>query len=119
MNPYLSLRSVLVISVHLHNEPRRSIPIGPGQCLAAEENKLASGEKGSERKLLYVAVPGIRNYLEYGGHGLLVFDIDARPSLRETHPHGGLERNGKPLNVKGICASAATGGLYVSTTQHA
>ena len=29
-----------------------------------------------ERRLLYVAEPGIRNYLEYGGHGLLVFDID-------------------------------------------
>ncbi len=25
---------------------------------------------------LYVAEPGIRNYLEYGGHGLLVYDID-------------------------------------------
>ena len=25
---------------------------------------------------LYVATPGVRNYLEYGGHGLLVFDID-------------------------------------------
>ena len=28
------------------------------------------------KKYLYVAVPGIRNYLEYGGHGILVFDID-------------------------------------------
>lgn len=26
--------------------------------------------------LLYVAEPGIRNYEEYGGVGLLVFDID-------------------------------------------
>ena len=25
---------------------------------------------------LYVAVPGIRDYLGYGGHGILVFDID-------------------------------------------
>src|SRR5262245_58610449 len=29
-----------------------------------------------ERHLLYVAEPGIRNYLEYGGHGVLVYDID-------------------------------------------
>ena len=28
------------------------------------------------RRLLYVAQPGIRNYLEYGGHGIIVFDID-------------------------------------------
>ena len=31
--------------------------------------------KAAERRLLYVAVPGIRNYLERGGHGVLVFDI--------------------------------------------
>ncbi len=27
-------------------------------------------------RYLYVAVPGVRDYLQYGGHGLLVFDID-------------------------------------------
>jgi hypothetical protein len=31
---------------------------------------------GSEKHLLYVASPGIRNYTEYGGVGILVFDID-------------------------------------------
>ena len=29
------------------------------------------------RHLLYVATPGIRNYVEYGGVGVLVYDIDA------------------------------------------
>jgi hypothetical protein len=28
------------------------------------------------RRLLYVVTPGIRNYLEFGGAGILVFDID-------------------------------------------
>src|SRR5690606_14711971 len=28
------------------------------------------------KRYLYVAAPGVRDYLEYGGHGLLVFDID-------------------------------------------
>jgi hypothetical protein len=28
------------------------------------------------KRYLYVAVPGIRDYLGYGGHGILVFDID-------------------------------------------
>src|SRR6185369_12413548 len=32
----------------------------------------ATNSNQAERKLLYVAVPGIRNYLEYGGHGVLV-----------------------------------------------
>jgi len=27
-------------------------------------------------RFLYVAAPGIRDYLEFGGHGVLVFDID-------------------------------------------
>ena len=27
------------------------------------------------KRYLYVAVPGIRDYLGYGGHGILVFDI--------------------------------------------
>src|SRR6516162_4520329 len=69
------------------------------------------------RRLLYVAVPGIRNYLEFGGHGVLVFDIDAGHKFVRRIPAAGLDQNGKPLNVKGICASPATGRLYVSTIQ--
>lgn len=68
-----------------------------------------------ERRLLYVAVPGIRNYLEYGGHGLLVFDIDRGHKFVKRIPTGGLGDDGKPMNVKGICASAATKRIYVST----
>jgi DNA-binding beta-propeller fold protein YncE len=32
-------------------------------------------------------------------------------------PSAGLDEQGKPLNVKGICASAGTGRLYVTTTR--
>ena len=73
--------------------------------------------KTAERHLLYVAVPGIRNYLERGGHGVLVFDIDRGHSLVKRIPARGLAADGKPLNVKGVVASAATGRLYVSTLQ--
>jgi DNA-binding beta-propeller fold protein YncE len=70
-----------------------------------------------ERRLLYVASPGVRNYVEYGGVGLLVFDI--------THGHRFVKRiptfpevaGKEPENVKGIVASARTGRLYVSTPQ--
>ncbi len=34
-------------------------------------------EAASERHLLYIAEPGIRNYVEYGGVGVLVYDIGA------------------------------------------
>ena len=69
-----------------------------------------------ERRLLYVAVPGIRNYLEYGGHGLLVFDMNQAHKFVRRIPIGGLDENKQPRNVKGICASAATRRVHISTT---
>jgi hypothetical protein len=69
------------------------------------------------RRLLYVAEPGIRDYLEYGGHGLLVFDIDHGHKFVKRIPTAGLDGKGKPLNVKGVCANAATKRIYISTTQ--
>lgn len=73
-------------------------------------------ESPVERRL-YVAVPGIRDYLEYGGHGLLVFDIDRGHALLKRIPTAGLNDQGKPLNVKGICASEETGRIYITTTK--
>src|ERR1051326_2097992 len=77
----------------------------------------SSDSKPAERKLLYVAEPGIRNYLEYGGHGVLVFDIDHGHAFVKRIPAAGLNESGQPLNVKGVCANASTKRLYVSTTR--
>lgn len=74
-----------------------------------------SAENSHSGNLLYVACPGVRNYLEYGGHGLLVFDIDRGHRFVKRIPLGGLDDKGQPINVKGVCASAATGRIYVST----
>jgi hypothetical protein len=60
-------------------------------------------------------VPGVRDYLEYGGHGVLVFEIDNNHQFLKRIPTAGVDGAGKPLNVKGICACAVTGRLYVST----
>src|SRR6266702_1219694 len=76
----------------------------PSTGLAAER-ATATGPAAAERKLLYVAAPGIRDYLEYGGHGLLVFDIDRGHKFVRRIATGGLDDKGKPLNVKGVCAS--------------
>jgi len=78
---------------------------------ATTQGKLPDG------KFLYVAEPGIRNYLEYGGHGVLVFDIDHGHRFVKRIPSSGLDEKGQPLNVKGICANAVTKRLYVSTTR--
>lgn len=75
----------------------------------------ASADDAPLRRQLYVATPGIRNYLEYGGHGVLVFDIDKGHAFVKRIPTAGLDENGKPLNVKGICANVPTKRLYVST----
>jgi DNA-binding beta-propeller fold protein YncE len=71
----------------------------------------------AEQRLLYVASPGVRDDLQYGGHGVLVFDIDNGHKFVKRITAAGLNRAGKPMNVKGVCASARTGRLYVSTLQ--
>ena len=78
-------------------------------------NLWAGEEPAPERRLLYVASPGVRNYLEHGGHGILVFDIDAGHKFVRRIPTAGVDEKGKPINVKGVCASAVTGRIYVST----
>jgi DNA-binding beta-propeller fold protein YncE len=75
----------------------------------------ASDKALPDGRYLYVAEPGIRNYLEYGGHGLLVYDIDTNYRFLKRIPTGGLDDKGKPINVKGVCASAKTGRIYLST----
>jgi hypothetical protein len=67
------------------------------------------------QRRLYVAEPGIRNYQEYGGHGLIVFDIDHGHRFVKRIPTAGLDEKGVPINVKGISASARTRKLYIST----
>lgn len=79
---------------------------------------VAADDSPDTHRLLYVAEPGIRNYLEYGGHGVLVYDIDDGHRFLRRIPMGGLNENGEPLNVKGVCASNETGRLYVSTIRH-
>ncbi len=66
---------------------------------------------------LYVAVPGIRDYLEYGGHGILVYDIQNNYRLVKRIPTQGLKANGTPSNVKGVAVSLATNSIYITTLE--
>jgi len=81
------------------------------------ESAASDGVKTGEQRRLYVAVPGIRDYLEYGGHGVLVFDIDHSHQFVKRLALAGLDEKGQPLNIKGIAANAATKRLYVTTTR--
>lgn len=95
---------------------REFIGLG-GLALAGCAMPRSSGSErlNGERHLLYVASPGIRNYTEWGGVGILVYDIadDFRFVRRiATLP----EVAGRTVeNVKGICANVNTGLVYVST----
>jgi enamine deaminase RidA (YjgF/YER057c/UK114 family) len=74
----------------------------------ADDPPLADG------RYLYVVCPGIRNYPEFGGAGILVFDIDnGHKFVRRSDTPA--SREPKPDNIKGVCACAATGRLYFTT----
>ena len=77
---------------------------------------LALPAAAKEKHYLYAASPGIRNYVEYGGIGIVVFDIDDnyRP-VRRIPTWAAPPAGEQPENVKGIAASAKTGVVFVST----
>src|SRR5438128_10487260 len=68
-------------------------------------------------KYLYVAVPGIRDYLGYGGHGLLVFDINNNHRFVKRIKTQGLHPDKTPSNVKGVAVSLAFNSIYISTIE--
>jgi DNA-binding beta-propeller fold protein YncE len=68
-------------------------------------------------RYLYVAVPGIRNNLGYGGHGLLVFDMDNNHKFVKRIKTQGLLPNGKPSNLKGIAMIVPLHSIFISTLQ--
>lgn len=70
---------------------------------------------GKEKHLLYVAAPGVRNYVEYGGIGILVYDITDGHRLIKRLRTWDLPPNTAPENIKGIAANAQTKKLYLST----
>src|SRR5438045_3165358 len=87
------------------------------QCLLVLIMALAlPGQRAGakERRFLYVASPGIRNYVEYGGVGVLVFDEDDGYKFVKRIPTWNYPPGKAPANVKGIATNAKTGKLYVS-----
>src|ERR1700748_2328119 len=74
-------------------------------------------------RYLFAAVPGVRDYLGYGGHGLLVFDIDHGHRFVKRIQFNGyhLDKQGKttdkPSNVKGIGVSIPLHSVYITTLE--
>jgi len=80
-------------------------------------SQAGKGSGTGVKHYLYVGVPGIRDYLGYGGHGVLVFDMDNQHRFVKRIHTGGLHPDGKPSNVKGIAVSIPLNSLYVSTVE--
>jgi DNA-binding beta-propeller fold protein YncE len=89
---------------------RRSFVQSIGASVSA--SSVLNGAAG-DKHLLYVANPGIRNYVQHGGIGVTIFDIaDGYRFVRRLPTW---EATDKPENVKGVAASAKTGRIYVTT----
>jgi DNA-binding beta-propeller fold protein YncE len=69
----------------------------------------------ADQHLLYVANPGTRNYVEYGGVGISVFDTSNGYQFVRRIPTWEPAAGKQPENVKGIAASAKTGMVYVTS----
>jgi DNA-binding beta-propeller fold protein YncE len=92
---------------------RAALALAALACLGPAD--AGSGQESPEaRRYLYVVTPGIRNYLEFGGAGILVFDIDQGHKFvkRIATP---ASMAPQPDNIKGVCAHAGTGRLYFTT----
>ena len=76
-----------------------------------------TGNAPAVHHYLYVATPGIRDYLGYGGHGILVFDMDNGHKFVKRIKTQGLHPDKTPSNVKGIAVSIPLNSIYVSTLE--
>ena len=81
------------------------------------KNSMHEDPGDTVKRYLYVAVPGIRDYLGYGGHGILVFDIDNNHRFVRRIPTKGFHPDNTPSNVKGIAVSVALNSIFISTIE--
>jgi DNA-binding beta-propeller fold protein YncE len=79
--------------------------------------KDSNAQSVSAKRYLYVATPGIRDYLGYGGHGILVFDMDNKHRFVKRIPTRGFHPDGRPSNIKGIAVSTQLNSIYITTIE--
>jgi DNA-binding beta-propeller fold protein YncE len=87
--------------------------------LAAALTTPFAGRAGADdavKRYLYVVCPGIRDLLEFGGAGILVFDIDNGHKFVKRIPTEASAVT-RPRNIKGVVASAATKKLHFTTPE--
>src|SRR6187551_242568 len=80
-------------------------------------SRLSLAQTPAVKHYLYVAVPGIRDYLGFGGHGILVFDMDNNHRFVKRIKTSGFHPDKTPSNVKGVAVSLPLNSIYVSTLE--
>jgi DNA-binding beta-propeller fold protein YncE len=83
----------------------------------AQRVAVADAARNDERHFLYVTVPGVRNYVEFGGMGVLVYDVADGHRFVKRIPVFEAKDGIAPENIKGVALSAESGRLYVTTTR--
>jgi len=94
---------------------RREFLVSSGASLVTAVGLRRGIAATADRRLLYVTTPGIRNYLNFGGIGVVVYDIDDGYKFVKRIPTWPIPAGQEADNVKGVAASAAKKKLYVST----
>lgn len=115
IRPMLSLLTLLLFGFSLSAQLQSPVSNNAGSVNKKPASTKAAAANNAEKRYLYVAVPGIRNYLGYGGHGILVFDIDNNHRFVKRIKTQGLQENGVPSNVKGVAVSLSLNSIYIST----
>ena len=90
---------------------RREFLAATAAALTTPLSQLTAAE---DRHLLYIAQPGIRNYVSYGGVGVLVYDIGKGYEFVKRIPTWHMPEGKDPRTSK-VAASAKTSKLYVTT----
>ncbi|MCE9565087.1 MAG: hypothetical protein K8U57_23900 [Planctomycetes bacterium] len=75
-----------------------------------------AGAEAPVSRLLYVVCPGIRDYLEFGGAGILAFDIDNGHKFVKRIATDASKAD-KPRNIKGVVANPVTKKLHFTTPE--
>ncbi|MES1224275.1 MAG: hypothetical protein ABUT20_52760 [Bacteroidota bacterium] len=87
-----------------------------GLAFSSCNDKVATTAPGIHH-YLYVATPGIRDYLGFGGHGILVYDMDSGHKFVKRITTQGYHPDKTPSNVKGVAVSVPLNSIYVSTLE--
>jgi DNA-binding beta-propeller fold protein YncE len=115
--PFIYTYMKLKVSIFLLLLCAAVMMVNTASAPLSADQRISKVEAPPSGHYLYVAVPGIRNYLGYGGHGVLVFDIDNNHRFVKRIKTQGLGKNGLPANVKGVAVSVPLNSIYVSTLQ--